>query len=153
RAPQQPTCRGYRPLRPAAGVRSMVRSPLRPGSGQALRPGSGQDWSLPSTRCGRPAARGGGLAVGGGLLFLACGCDDCNLEITTNPLPDAVVGVPYSFGLNSECGGDTWFLASFDLPPGVGLQSDGDLVGVPSVPGIFSFTIGVVDYGSGEQAF
>ena len=92
-------------------------------------------------------------AVAAALMLLVCGCDDCSLEITTHSVPNGVVGVPYSFELDSDCGGDTWFLASFDLPPGIGLQSDGDLEGVPSRAGVFSFTVGLVDYDSGEEAF
>lgn len=97
--------------------------------------------------------RTGTWAVAVSLILLACGCNDCSLEITTNAVPNGVVGVYYSVGLSSECGGDTWFLSSFDLPPGIALQSDGDLVGFPTHPGVFSFTVGVVDYDSGEQAF
>jgi hypothetical protein len=111
-------------------------------SGPARRSGSGQ-------YLGRVSA----WAVAAALVFLVCGCDDCSLKITTNTVPNAVVGVYYSFELSSECGGDTWFLASFDLPPGIGLQSDGDLVGVPTHAGIFSFTVGLVDYDSGDEAY
>src|SRR5262249_14690845 len=78
-----------------------------------------------------------------------CGCD---LEITTHALPDAFVGGNYSFELDSDCGGDEWFLSSGLLPPGIGLQSDGDLHGVPIQAGIFLFTIGVFDF-HGDEAF
>ncbi len=81
---------------------------------------------------------------------LGCGCD---LKIGTDSLPDAAVNTSYSFGLDSDCGGDSWFLASGNLPPGIGLQSDGDLQGLPTLPGVFSFTVGVFDFGSGDQAF
>ena len=92
-------------------------------------------------------------AVAAALLVLVCGCDDCSLEITTHSVPNGIVGVYYSAQLHSDCGGDTWFLSSYDLPPGIALQSDGDLVGVPSYAGVVSFTVGVVDYDSGEQAY
>ena len=81
---------------------------------------------------------------------LSCGC---TLEITTGSLPDAIVNTPYAFGLDSHCGGDTWFLFSGDLPPGIGLQSNGDLEGVPTLPGVFIFTVGVFDFNSGDEAF
>ena len=81
---------------------------------------------------------------------VGCGCD---LEITTGSLPDAVVNKSYAVELDSHCGGDTWFLASGDLPPGIGLHSDGDLEGVPTLPGMFNFTIGVFDFDSGDEAF
>jgi hypothetical protein len=80
---------------------------------------------------------------------LGCGCD---LKITTGSLPDAAVGVFYSLNLDSDCGGDTWFLASGGLPPGIALQANGDLEGVPTLAGVFDFTVGVVDFDSGDQA-
>jgi large repetitive protein len=86
-------------------------------------------------------------------VVLLCGCNDCSLEITTHSVPDAIAGMYYSFNLDSDCGGDTWFLTSFDLPPGIALQSNGDLVGVPSHTGIYSFTVGLVDYDSGDEAY
>jgi hypothetical protein len=89
------------------------------------------------------------------LLFLslgALGCE-CDLEITTPFLPDGIVGVPYLVNLDSDCGGDTFFLVSGGLPPGMALQSDGDLGGIPGMAGTFLFTVGLVDFGSGDEAF
>ena len=77
-----------------------------------------------------------------------CGCD---LEIATRALPDGVVGVAYSFELDSHCGGDGWFLDSGTLPPGIGLRDDGTLRGVPTQAGTFLFTIGVFDF-DGDHA-
>jgi hypothetical protein len=82
----------------------------------------------------------------------ALGCS-CDLEITTPFLPDGTVGTPYFINLDSDCGGDTWFLASGGLPPGMALQSNGDLEGLPSMAGTFRFTIGLIDFGSGDEAF
>jgi hypothetical protein len=91
------------------------------------------------------------LIVGGALW---CACDDCNLSVSTGTLPNATVGVRYSAELNSACGGDTWFLQNGNLPPGIGLQDNGDLGGIPSTPaGIYNFTVGVFDFGSGETAY
>ena len=81
---------------------------------------------------------------------VGCACD---LEVSTGSLPDAVVDTFYSFGLDSHCGGDTWFLAAGGLPPGIGLQSNGDLEGTPTLPGVFDFTVGVFDFDSGDEAF
>jgi len=80
------------------------------------------------------------------------GCG-CNLAIVNGSVPDGIVGVTYSFNLNSQCGGDTWFIQQGNLPPGIGLQSNGDLRGTPTQPGIFTFTVGVFDFGSGDTAF
>jgi len=80
------------------------------------------------------------------------GCSDCTLSVTTNTLPDAVVGVFYAANLHSHCGGDDWFTTD-SLPPGISLNSDGELRGVPTVAGLFSFTVGVFDFSSGDTAF
>jgi hypothetical protein len=86
-------------------------------------------------------------AVGGG-----AGCyyydddDDCDLKIQTEALPPASLNVEYRFNLDSKCGGDDWFITEGNLPPGISLQSDGDLLGVPVAVGIFNFTVGVVEY-------
>lgn len=82
------------------------------------------------------------------------GCfSDCDLKIKTSSLPAAIVGVEYRFNLDSSCGGDSWFVNDGTLPPGIGLQSDGDFRGVPTAVGAFNFTIGVVDFGQYDQAF
>ncbi len=81
------------------------------------------------------------------------GCSDCDLEIVTNALPDASAGVPYAFRVVSDCGGDFWFVAEGNLPPGVGLLDNGVLRGTPTAAGMFSFTLGVFDVGTGERAF
>lgn len=72
--------------------------------------------------------------------------DGCDLKIQTGALPAGVVNVEYRFNLDSKCGGDDWFISNGDLPPGISLQSDGDLLGVPIVPGVFNFTVGVIEY-------
>lgn len=72
--------------------------------------------------------------------------DDCDLKIQTDALPAGVVNVEYRFNLDSKCGGDDWFIADGQLPPGISLQSDGDLLGVPVAVGVFNFTVGLVDY-------
>jgi len=81
------------------------------------------------------------------------GCDNCDLEVATTSLPDAQVGVFYQQFLASACGGDVWFLSGGSLPPGIGLRDDGLLSGTPTLGGRFSFTVGVFDFGSNEQAF
>jgi hypothetical protein len=81
------------------------------------------------------------------------GCSDCDTKITTGALPDGFVGLAYNVGLTSDCGGDAWFLTQGNLPPGIGLLESGSLKGVPTLAGTYSFTIGVIDFGSGEQAY
>jgi hypothetical protein len=87
------------------------------------------------------------------LVLCVSGCSDCDLRITTGPLPDAMVGVDYAFDIDSDCGGDVFYIDGGILPPGIGLQEDGDLRGTPTVAGEFIFTVGVFDFGSDEQAF
>ena len=81
-----------------------------------------------------------------------CG-DSCHLKIKSDSLPDGTVGEEYSFSLESECGGDEWFLQSGNLPPGISLSSDGDLSGTPTLAGIYTFTIGLLDYESDDYLF
>lgn len=38
-------------------------------------------------------------------------------------------------------------------PPGIQLQSDGDVRGIPTAIGAFNFTIGVFDFQRGDTAF
>jgi hypothetical protein len=81
------------------------------------------------------------------------GCSDCSLSITTGALPDGVVGENYFAALNSDCGGDAWGIQQGSPPPGLELQDNGDIQGVPTLPGTYVFTVYVVDFGSGETAF
>lgn len=98
-------------------------------------------------------------AVVVGLLVLALplggplGCDGCSTSISTSSLPDAIVGEDYFVQLDSDCGGDQWFIDEGILPPGIALSNGGKLTGTPQLPGIYTFTIGVVDYDDGDYAF
>jgi hypothetical protein len=87
------------------------------------------------------------------LLTAPLGCSDCETTIATNALPDGTVGIVYSFALASDCGGDFWFLSEGNLPPGIGLQENGILLGTATNAGVSTFTLAVVDEHSGETAF
>lgn len=122
-----------------------------------MRMESGRPVNGERLRGGRESRRGWWwAALAAGVLLLVnlgpsgCGCD---LEITTTSLPDAIVNKSYGIELDSHCGGDTWFLSHGGLPPGIALQSDGDLGGTPTVAGVFTFTVGVFDFDSGDEAF
>ena len=80
-------------------------------------------------------------------------CSDCNLSVSTQSLPDGDVGVFYFAPLDSHCGGDDWFIQTGSLPPGIGLQENGKIQGTPTSAGVFPFTVGVFDFGSGEVAY
>jgi hypothetical protein len=87
------------------------------------------------------------------LASAVAGCSDCDLKITSGSLPNGVVGAEYRVNLKSDCGGDEWFVAGGNLPPGIELQSDGDLRGVPAAAGAFVFTVGVFDFDDQDEAF
>lgn len=77
------------------------------------------------------------------------------LTITTAPgaLPDAIIGVPYSFAFQSN-GGITpisWTLANGQLPAGLTLNSNGTLSGTPTATGSFTFAIQAGDSSSPSQ--
>jgi len=93
------------------------------------------------------------LLLGGGLFAGGWGCSSCSLSVSTRALPDATVGQRFSFSLSSNCGGGAWFLQTGSLPPGIGLQNDGDMIGTPTLAGFYTFTVGVFDFASGETAF
>lgn len=103
----------------------------------------------PSRRSGLRLLRGAASALL--LLFLSLpGC--CDLEIVTDDLPPGKVGEPYRFELESECGSGYWSLSAGSLPPGISLNSEGELSGTPSTAGTFLFTVKLDDF-SGEVIF
>ena len=75
------------------------------------------------------------------------------LTITTaTTLPNGTVGTPYSQTLTAAGGSGalTWSISTGALPGGITLSSAGSLSGTPTVPGTFTFTVGVT--GGGQSA-
>ncbi|MBI4649810.1 hypothetical protein HY745_00630 [Candidatus Desantisbacteria bacterium] len=66
---------------------------------------------------------------------------------TTSPMPAGIVGVNYSRTILATGGLTpyTWSLAGGSLPNGLLLSGTGVLSGRPTVPGIFNFTVQVMD--------
>ncbi|MGH7787654.1 MAG: putative Ig domain-containing protein [Candidatus Binatia bacterium] len=95
----------------------------------------------------------GTTAVVLALLLASSGCSDCSLSISTPSLPDGVVGERYFYPLSSQCGGGAWFLQTGQLPPGIALQDNGDVQGTPTLAGLYTFTVGVFDFDTGESAY
>ncbi len=65
--------------------------------------------------------------------------------VSTSPIPDAEVGVPYNYQFQAT-GGElpyTWTLLSGSLPTGLTLTSAGLLSGTPTAAGSFSPSIQV----------
>ncbi|MBL8218632.1 MAG: putative Ig domain-containing protein, partial [Bryobacterales bacterium] len=69
--------------------------------------------------------------------------------LSANP-PNGVKGVRYSFhdaGCNPTCASNggghpySWSISAGTLPPGLGLLEDGEITGIPTTPGTYSFTV------------
>jgi len=100
-----------------------------------------------------PARLAAGALLAALLAGASPGCSDCDLQVSTAALPDGLIGASYKANLGSRCGGGFWFIQAGTLPPGIGLQEDGDLRGTPTVVGLYPFTVGVIDYGTDEIAY
>lgn len=72
-----------------------------------------------------------------------------SLTVTTNQLPDAIQGRPYSFGLAAAgaMGALSWTVDATqgDLPKGMSLSTDGLLTGTPTDTSVSAFTVLVTD--------
>ncbi len=73
--------------------------------------------------------------------------DPNNLQITTGSLPQGEQGNPYSDTFTATGGVTpyTWSVSAGALPPGITLNSNGNLVGTPTATGTFNFTVTVDD--------
>lgn len=75
------------------------------------------------------------------------------LAITTTALPSAIENTPYTASLTAT-GGVTpyvWSIASGTLPPGLTLNVGGNVTGIPTTAGTFSFAVQVADAESTPQ--
>jgi Putative Ig domain len=65
------------------------------------------------------------------------------------PLPQATVGLQYNFQLNGRAGCPpyVWTVISGSLPPGIQLTTGGNITGVPTQPGTWSFYVDLADTG------
>lgn len=75
------------------------------------------------------------------------------LITTPSPLKKAIEGEAYSVALEAKGGDKPWFwgLVGGKLPAGLALSAAGNLAGVPSEDGAFSFDIKVLDNGTPTQ--
>ncbi|HEX5423161.1 MAG TPA: putative Ig domain-containing protein [Candidatus Acidoferrales bacterium] len=75
------------------------------------------------------------------------------LAITTTSVPDGSTNTAYSAFLYAAGGKTpyTWSISSGSLPAGLTLSSTGDITGVPTATGTFSFTAEVTDSSSTKQ--
>jgi hypothetical protein len=80
------------------------------------------------------------------LMLLIAACDACEIEIDTHFLPQGVVGQPYNAYFESSNGGEDWFIMSGELPPGLSMNNSGHIRGIPTLAGLYSFTVGVIEY-------
>jgi hypothetical protein len=89
----------------------------------------------------------GSTAVLGRLTYRARdGVISPGLSITSSILPDATVGTSYTTSLTAAGAKPPFqwtLLPDVTLPPGLSLNADGTFTGVPTVPGTYSFTVGV----------
>jgi cytochrome c peroxidase len=69
------------------------------------------------------------------------------LSVTTTELPRATVGRPYEFTLAAAGGvsARAWTLPAGTLPPGLALDADGRIHGIPTAPARAEFTVRVAD--------
>ncbi len=69
------------------------------------------------------------------------------LTVVTDSLPPATVDVDYSQSLEATGGQPpySWLVSAGTLPDGLDLSAQGDITGIPTAEGLFSFTVQVED--------
>lgn len=82
-----------------------------------------------------------------GQVCLDATCIDATLTVTTEVLAAATLGFDYAAQLEAS-GGTTpyaWSVGSGEVPAGLDLAADGELTGMPQVPGDYVFDASVMD--------
>ncbi len=62
-----------------------------------------------------------------------------------SPLPDGIVGIPYSVVIEALLPVTNWRIAKGALPAGTAIDNNGNISGTPTVAGTVSFTVSVQD--------
>lgn len=77
------------------------------------------------------------------LQLTSVACSATVVCIKSSAVPDARVGSPYTYAIQSNPTSVTWSVVDpAKLPPGISLSSDtGVLSGAPSLPGLYEFTV------------
>lgn len=65
--------------------------------------------------------------------------------LSANPLPKATVLVPYSFTFTGFGGSGVYSWSASGLPPGLSMNSSGQITGTPGASGTFNFSVSIVD--------
>ena len=76
------------------------------------------------------------------------------LSIRSSILPPGLAGMPYSPALATTGGSGsqvTWTVVGGSLPPGIALETGGIFTGIPTTPGIYSFTVQAASSGQSDQ--
>ena len=77
----------------------------------------------------------------------------CAFEIDqisiSNTVPDGRVGVEFFFAIETNDDVNAFRIVAGELPPGLQLSNAGELFGVPTMTGTFSFTVEALDVSQG----
>ncbi len=78
-----------------------------------------------------------------------CAFDEIDLVIISNTVPDGRVRVEFFFAIETDGDVDAFRIVAGELPPGLQLSNAGELFGVPTMTGTFSFTVEALDVSRG----
>jgi large repetitive protein len=98
----------------------------------------------PATRC-RLLARNGAVTLDSNSIAVCPVCEPITLSPST--LPNGEIGTAYNETITATGGTApyTFDVVSGELPPGLSLSNTGDLTGVPTTAGSFTFTVRATD--------
>src|SRR5207253_698788 len=84
-------------------------------------------------------------------------CATCPATTMSASVPDGTVTVPYNFTITASGGTGpyTFYLTSGSLPPGLSMDTSGNITGTPTFAGSFDFTVQATDVNgcSGSQSY